>query len=175
MKRAKTMGVVLLALFAFSAVAATVAQAEEAPYWSIEGTRLAAGKTAEITAKAFSATQVLTAATVKVTCKKLELVKGAVLLGSNAGEPGKSDETIKYNECTVTGNGEPCEVESPGKGEIVTEPLTNELAYASNKKSLVVEFKPVKGKKLAVIKMSWGEMYRNRSLGDGGRGRRGVD
>ena len=89
-----------------------------------------------------------------MTCKKLELVKGAVLLGSNAGEPGKSDETIKYNECTVTGNGEPCEVESPGKGEIVTEPLTNELAYASNKKSLVVEFKPVKGKKLLVLKFT---------------------
>jgi hypothetical protein len=154
MKRAKTMGVVLLALFAFSAIAATAAQAEEAPYWSIQGTRLAAGKTFEITAKA-KGSQVLTAAGIKVTCTTLALKEGAVLLGSNAGEPGRSDEIIKYNGCTVTGNGtEPCKVTSPGEGEVVTEALTNELAYASNKESLVVEFKPIKGKTLSVLKFT---------------------
>ena len=98
MKRAKTMGVILLALFAFSAVAATAAQAEEAPYWSIEGTRLAAGKTAELTVKAVT-NQVLTAAGITVTCKRLAVEKGAVLLGSEPGEPGKNDETLHYTKC----------------------------------------------------------------------------
>jgi hypothetical protein len=71
MRRFKLTGVVLLAVFAFSAVAATAAQAEEAPYWSIEGTRLAAGKTAEITGKAIG-TLTMTAATGIVTCKAVK-------------------------------------------------------------------------------------------------------
>jgi len=153
MKRAKTMGVVLLALFAFSAIAATAAQAEEAPFWSIQGTRLAAGKTFELTAKA-KTNQTLTAAGITITCTALALKEGAVLLGSNAGEPGRSDEIIKYTGCKVAGNGEPCEVATPGKEEVVTEALTNELAYASNKKSLVVEFKPIKGTILSKLKFS---------------------
>jgi len=151
MKRLKTTGVVLLALFAFSAIAATAAQAEgpaNGPYWSIEGTRLAAGKTFEITAKATS-NQVLTAGTDIVTCTGFKLKPGAVLLGSNGKEPGKSDETIEYTGCTVTGNGTGCAVEN---GTVTTEPLTNELAYAENEKSLVVEFDPVKGATLATLK-----------------------
>jgi hypothetical protein len=150
MKRFKLTGVVLLAVFAFSAIAATAAQAEEAPYWSIEGTRLAVNKTAEITAKAVG-TQTLTAATGVVKCKALKVKAGSVLLGSSAGEPGKSNETIEYSECTQekNGNEEPtCKIVG---GKVTTEPLTNELAYAENKKSLVVEFAPVTGKTLAVV------------------------
>jgi len=151
MTRIKTIGLALLAVFAFSAIAATAAQAEEAPYWSIEGTRLAAGKTFEILAKA-NGNQTLTASTGQViTCTAFSLKPGAVLLGSNAGEPGKSDETIKYTGCTVSGNGTSCAVEN---GTVETKPLTNELAYASNKKSLVVEFVPVTGKVLAEFKFT---------------------
>jgi hypothetical protein len=40
-----------VAVFAFGCAAATVAHAEEAPLWSVEGARLAAGQTREITAK----------------------------------------------------------------------------------------------------------------------------
>jgi hypothetical protein len=148
MKRFKLTGVVLLAVFAFSAIVATAAQAEEAPYWSIEGTRLATGKTAETTAKAVG-TQTLTAGKVKVTCKVFKLKPGAVILGSNAGEPGKSDETIEYSGCSVSGNGTGCKVVGSA---VTTEPLTNELAYAENKKSLVVEFTPVSKSTLAVLK-----------------------
>jgi hypothetical protein len=150
MQQAKTMGVVLLALFAFSAVAATVAQAEEAPYWSIEGTRLGAGKTAEITVKA-ATNQVLVAAGITVTCTALAVEKGAVLLGSEPGEPGKSNETLHYTGCTVTGNGTGCTVTN---SEVKTNPLTSELAYAANKKSLVGEFKPATGKKLSTLKFT---------------------
>jgi hypothetical protein len=49
----------------------------------------------------------------------------------------------------VTGNGSGCKVVGE---KITTEPLTNELAYAENKKSLVVEFTPVTGKTLWVLK-----------------------
>jgi hypothetical protein len=153
MTRMNSIGLGVLVAIAIGGIAATAAQAEEAPYWSIEGTRLAAGKTAEITAKAVG-NQVLTAGPVTMTCTGLELLKGAVLLGSNAGEPGKSDETIQYTGCTQTGGGSPCKIVLKAGGEegkITTEPLTNELAYAENKKSLVEVFAPASKKKLAVL------------------------
>jgi hypothetical protein len=140
--RMKLIGVALLATFALGAVTATTAQAEEAPYWSIEGTRLAAGKTAEVTAKAVS-DKTVTAGGVTVTCTGGKLKAGAVMIGSNAGEPGKAEGVIELTGCTVSGNGEGCEV--PG-GDITTEPLTGELAYAKNKKSLVGVTTPKKGK-----------------------------
>ena len=45
MTRFRLIGVTLLAMFALGAVAASVAQATEAPYWMINGTRLAKGAT----------------------------------------------------------------------------------------------------------------------------------
>jgi len=150
MTRLKTIGLALLALFVFSAIAATAAQAEEAPYWSIEGTRLAAGKTFEILGKS-TEKQTLTAGADKVECEKVEFKSGTVLLGSNAGEPGKSDEGLHYTKCKVAGNGTPCEVTNE---EVNSEPLQNELAYAQNKTSLVIEVFPIKGKILAELKFT---------------------
>ena len=49
--RVRLMLVALLGVFAFSAVVAAAAQAEEAPFWSREGTRLAKGETHYITSK----------------------------------------------------------------------------------------------------------------------------
>ena len=123
MVRVRFVGVFVLLVVVYGGVGASVAVAEEAPYWSIEGTRLAAGKTAEISVKAVS-NQVLNAAGISITCEGLAVEKGAVLLGSNAGEPGK------------------------------TNPLTSELAYAPNKKSLVAVFSPASGKKLWVLKFT---------------------
>jgi hypothetical protein len=142
-----SIGAVLLALLTLGAIAATTAQAEEAPYWSIEGTRLAAGKTAEVTAKAVG-NKTLTAGVVTITCTGGSLKPGAVIIGSNAGEPGKTEGVIELSGCTQTGNGSPCEVPS---GKITTEPLTGELAYAENKKSLVGVAVPKKGKRLVAL------------------------
>jgi hypothetical protein len=158
MTRLQATAAVLLAACAFSTIAAAAAQAEEAPYWSIEGTRLAAGKTFEISAKAVGSEGGvpptafhLLGGDPEVTCTALKFAKGSVLLGSNAGEPGKADETFEYSGCSVTGNGEPCE---PTNKEVKTEPLTNELAYAANKKSLVMLFTPVKGKTYATLQFT---------------------
>jgi hypothetical protein len=151
--RITSIRIALLAVFAFSAIGAPIAQAEEgAPYWSIEGTRLAAGKTAEVATRAVSAEQTLTSATGQnIACTTLAFKPGAVLLGSNGNEPGKSDETVEYSGCSVTGNGTKCAVTG---GAVTTEPLTNELAYAENKKSLVIELTPTKGKTLATVKFT---------------------
>jgi hypothetical protein len=149
--RVRLFGVLVLGVLLFGGVGVVVARAEgpaSGPYWSIEGTRLAAGKTFEITAKA-TTSQTLSAGTDVVTCTGFKLKPGAVLLGSNGVNPGRSDLAIEYNGCTVSGNGTGCAVEN---GTITTFPLTTELGYAENERSLVVEFDPAAGKKLFTLK-----------------------
>jgi hypothetical protein len=153
MSRMKLTGAVFLALFALGAVSATAAQAEEAPYWSIEGTRLTAGKTTEIIAKGVSSA-VFDIGPSDVTCTAGKLKAGAILIGSNAGEPGKTEGVTEFSGCTVTGNGSPCEVNNGTAGDLTTEPLTGELAYAENKKSLVGLTRAKKGKALVKAKFS---------------------
>jgi hypothetical protein len=144
-------GVALLGVFVLAGVGAVAAEAEGtegAPYWSIEGTRLAAGKTFEILAKAPGPHTLSSSTGQTLLCTALKFKPGSVLLGSNGNEPGKNDETIEYGGCSVTNNGSGC---VPTNNEEKTEPLTSELAYAENKKSLVVEFTPVSGKTLMTM------------------------
>jgi hypothetical protein len=134
--------IALLAVFAFGAVTAAAAQAEEAPFWSVKGARLGAGETRWIKAKA-TESFTLSASGIEVTCKSLKLKEGAssALLGSAIGEPGTNDEVIEFSECTVTGNGTGCKVEEP----IVTKPVKSELVYNTGKKKVLTEFFPAKG------------------------------
>jgi len=129
-----------VAVFALSAMAASAAQAVTAPYFTIGGTRLIAGQTHNFDAKAFNAEGfTLTSGVIKITCTNLSIREG-VLLGSNAGQPGKDDEIAVFSNCTVAGNGTGCTVAEP----IVTNPLTSELVEnEKNKNQLLEEFKPV--------------------------------
>ncbi len=153
MKRFRLIGVALLAVFALSAVIATVAQAEEAPFWTVGGSRLKAGQTRNITAKAFSGTLTLNTpeAGITVTCKKTKLNVG-VILGSEPGESGKNDEVVEFTECSVTGNGTACTLPNP----IITEPLSSELVEnVENKKvgkKLLTEFFPTSGTNFVTLK-----------------------
>lgn len=150
MKRFRLIGVSLLAVFALGAVMASGAQAISAPFWSINGTRLAGGKTHNIQAKAFTETFELTVpgAGVKISCKAFKL-KGGVLLGSEEANPGTNNEVIIFTECTGTKAGVACaNVNSPGaaNGTIETHSLKSELVEdAATKKKLLVEFFPAKG------------------------------
>jgi len=155
MKRFRLIGVALLAVFALSAVVATVAQAEEAPFWTVGGSRLKAGQTRNITAKAFSANLKLSTpeAGITVTCNKVKLNVG-VILGSEKEEPGKNDEVAEFSECTQSGNGEKCTLLT----SIITTPLTSELVenVESKKvgKKLLVEFFPTSGTNFATLVFS---------------------
>src|SRR5271166_204284 len=150
MKRIRLLGVMLLAVFALSAVGATAAQATEAPFWSIEGTRLGEGKTRNITVKTANETTApwkLSGGGVTVTCKKTE-AKPAVLLGSAPTEPGTDNETVKFSGCTVSGNGEKCtEVVEP----IETKPLKSESVLDSTKTKVLTLFTPVSGSEFAKL------------------------
>jgi hypothetical protein len=143
MRHFKLMGVMLLAVFAMGAVIASAAQAEEAPYWSVNGSRLKKGETRNISASVTSGSKfVLSGGGIAITCTALKLTTG-VLLGSEAGEPGTNDEVFKFEKCTVTGNGSPCLV---ANGEtITTNPVKSELVENTEKKQTLVEFFPASG------------------------------
>ena len=146
--RVRLMLVALLGVFAFGAVAAAAAQAEEAPFWSIAGARLEEGKTHNITAKVYNVTGQQAGFTLKaltgqtIICPFIRLKEG-VLLGSKAGNPGTNDEVIEFfgetgNPCTVANNGTGCKIKEP----IVTNPVKSELVESekSTTAALLVEF-----------------------------------
>jgi hypothetical protein len=150
--RVRLMLIALLGVFAFSAVAATAAEAEEAPFWTVPKTegsketkRLALNETRYITAKSYKTTS-LEGGGVTITCPTVALNEG-VLLGSNAGEPGTNDEVIEFSGgCTQTGNTVKgtCTVKEP----IVTKPVKSELVESEKggpTASLLTEFFPNKG------------------------------
>ncbi len=159
--RVRLMLIVLLSVFAFSAVAAAAAQAEEAPFWSREGVRLGAGETHYITAKLLKegeagATPVkLSSSTgVAVSCTGIKL-KGGVLLGSAAGNPGTGGGILELTGCTVANNGSACGVEG---GTLVTNNLKSELVenVENSKvgKKLLVEAFPNKGVQFATVRFT---------------------
>ena len=157
MKRFRTIGLALLAVFALSAVVASAAQAVTAPYFTIGGTRLVAGKTHNFDARAFGTagfTLSTPAAGLSITCTSVQIKEG-VLLGSNAGLPGKDDEIAVFRSCKQTGNGtEPgCKV----KETIETNPLTSELVEIdATKQTLGEEFKPKTGTVFVPLKFEGG-------------------
>ena len=162
MQHLKTITIALVALLALGGVAAAAAQAEEAPYWSIAGTRLGAGETKDFRfrseegglrrTKKFVLTSTIGE---KVTCTKQTLSGGSVLNGSAAGNPGLSEELIEFSGCTVEHNGTGCKVE---KNEFFTERLKNELVLdAAEKRYNQVLFKPATGNRFATIKFEGAE------------------
>src|SRR5579875_1347687 len=146
MSRFKVIGVFLVVLFALSAVAASAAQAENAPFYSIEGKRLGEGESHHISAKAANSKglKLVTAeAGIVITCLKTE-IEGSTgtIIGSKETEPGTSKEVVVFKECSVTGNGSPCKVE---KETIKTNPLKDEQVEDSTGKKLDTLFEPSSG------------------------------
>jgi len=161
MKRFRLIGVALLSVLALGAMAASSAQAETAPYFTISGTRLVAGKTHNFDAKTYS--KGLTAGRfilstpglgLKIECSGFSTQKG-VLLGSNVGEPGKDNEIGVFEGCKLKeGNGAPeCELAASERGEPTTTitpgPLKSEqvenVASGTKGNQLLEEFFPASG------------------------------
>jgi hypothetical protein len=150
MKRFRVIGVAFVAVLALGALVASSAQATSpAPYWTINGTRLVAGKTHNIASR-ITAPFVLTTPEQgsKIECSGLE-AKNAVLLGSNEGTPGRDNEITKFSGClNLEGNGgSECEI-SEG-GTITTNPLISEqvesVSGTGGGKQLLEEFFPASG------------------------------
>jgi hypothetical protein len=149
MKRFRSMCAALLVVFALGVVVASAAQAEEAPYWTVGGTRLAAGKTQFFTSKE-AKPLVMDGAGLIITCTSASALPGAVLLGSEPGESGTNNETVTYSSCKVEGNDKTAECEK------VTEPITttdlkSELVLDKTKSKLLLLIEPASGTLLATM------------------------
>lgn len=159
MTRIKLVGLCLVAVFAFGAVA--VAQASAAEYiYKVEGKKLEAGETKEIVSRAkteFTLTgeETILGSKVKAVtkCKKLKLnaAEKPVIEG---GTPGKSSkEKIEFEECTATIAGSKCEkvvIESAStNNEIVTVVLPSSKAG-----KLAILFTPASGEVFTTTKLT---------------------
>jgi hypothetical protein len=147
MKRFRLIGVALVAVFALGVAGASVAQAETAPYFTVGGTRLVAGKTHNLDARVFkedSFTLTNSIESVVITCEALG-TEGGVLLGSNAGNPGKDNEITVFSKCKlVSGNGAPeCKLTSTViKTFATTSEQVENVENSKGGKKLYEEFRP---------------------------------
>jgi hypothetical protein len=159
MKRFRFMGVTLLAVFALGAVVASAAQAEEAPFWTVKGTRLEAGQTRFITAKEWSPF-ILSGGGITITCDKTSILPHGALLGSEPGEHGNIDLVSTFSECKVEGN-EKTKGEKP-ECEKVEEPINTtslsaeQVLDSKTKTKLLTLFQPATGSLLATLKFPKG-------------------
>jgi hypothetical protein len=155
MKRLRITGLVLVAVFAMSAVA----QASGAEYiYQVAGSKLEAGKTVGLVSRAktefvLKGEETILGITVKseTKCKKLKLneAEKPVIVG---GKPGKSEkEKIEFEECKATLGGSSCKsvtIENAAtNNEIVTV-----VAPASKAGDLSILFTPASGKVFTTVK-----------------------
>lgn len=135
--------VLLPAVFviALCGVAASAASAIEAPFYKVGGARLNGGETKEVGIKA-SGNYVIKIPFVGIafTCTGLSIQLGGTLNGSMTGVSGGISVTITKTGCTVTGNGNKCNVTG---GKITSNPLKGELVLGAET--------PVKGTKLLTL------------------------
>jgi hypothetical protein len=146
MKQLRLLGGGVLAVLALGAAVASSAQAiSPAPYWTINGTRLVAGKTHNVTARAAKNFVLNTPELgIKIECKHLTAEKG-VLLGSNEGEPGRASAIGTFSGCETTGNGSPCAVNEPIKTNQLISELVESVSGTGGGKQLLREYFPASG------------------------------
>ena len=108
-RRRRYVIVTLLSGLAVGGLTATAAEAEEAPFWNVEGISIVSGETHYIAAKTYNTKGhtgfTLTAAGKKISCSTIKLKEGAIL-GLSAGNPGTNSEVIELSGgCVVEGTG----------------------------------------------------------------------
>jgi hypothetical protein len=108
MRKTRLVLLSLLAVFAFSAVAAASASAFNLE-WEVNGAKLASGKTENVVSKN-TTNYTLTAGTKVITCKSVKVgAKEGTITG---GKPGTDAATITFSECSTSETG--CLVKSAG-------------------------------------------------------------
>jgi hypothetical protein len=146
MRRLMLIGVAVCALGA--AVASSAKAISPAPYWTIGGSRLVAGKTHDFAADALEPFILnVPEEGVKIECSELTAEKG-VLLGSNEGESGRDSKVAKFSGCKlIEGNGAPsCELNGTTltTNQLISE-LVESVSGAGGGKQLLEETFPASG------------------------------
>ena len=160
MKRIRVIGLALVALFAFGVAAASASAAEH--IYKVEGTKLEANMTKEITSKVKSGSEFILKGEqeilkVKVKsetkCKTLKLnaAEHPIIIGGPVGTSAK--EKIEFGECTATLGGSACE-----KVVIESASTNNELVTvrkpATDNGKLGTLFTPATGTVFTTVKFT---------------------
>lgn len=150
MKRFRIVLLGPLAVFAAGAVMTSAAQAVTAPFWSIQGTRLLAGRTHNLTSRIFSTGSFVLetpAFKTNITCTALTTEKG-VLLGSEPGRAGAAGAIVKFSGCSLGAgeNGASCKLKGT---TITTKPLRSQLVDNTAGTQLLELFRPASGSEFA--------------------------
>lgn len=153
MRIVKRIGVVLVAVFAFSAVAAIgTATATEGPFFKTEGATLKEGESRLLLVTAKEPFLLSSNLSQKIECSSLTLPDAARMhiFGVAAGNGGTSIETLQYSGCKVIEGFAGCEVLNK---TITTVPVLNLLGYASAAKGgpVLVLFEPETNKRFVNI------------------------
>jgi hypothetical protein len=147
MRRLQSVLLAVLAALVLGVLASSAQAAETAPYFTVGGTRLIAGKTHNADSRVYaghSFTLTNSTSSLVITCEALG-TENVVLLGSNFGNPGKGNGIGVFSRCALDeGNGAPeCKLESP---VIKTFPMTGELVEnvvnSKGGKQLLKELRP---------------------------------
>jgi hypothetical protein len=151
MKQIRTLGMVLVAVFAMSAVAASAAFASEGPTWVVGGSPLSGSK--NITARQKTKFTLKAGSVITIECAQ------ASSTGSITA-PRKDTSTISFTECAVAGkSSSECTVNSPGEPHGTIDTAANtELVYIGSEKEAKEEkgklgddFSPVSGETFVTL------------------------
>jgi hypothetical protein len=118
----------VISAFALSGITVTTAQATEGPFYRVNGTRLLKGEKRAITGST-AKEYVLTAGEIQIKSKHSKL-KESNILGSTGANAGEGEDTIVYEENSVTGNGKNCTL-----GTFTTAVDTHHLDYVAKEKT----------------------------------------
>lgn len=160
MKRIRTAGIALGAVFVMSAVVAApaVATSEANPVWYDEGASLTEVLN-NLAALAVNTQELTSSAAKTISCKKVAVNKEAGLehLIANTDSGGVDAETLVYSECTYPESG--CHVRNKGgtNGTIETNALESKLEYTTRSEAEKEEVK--KGTTLTVFKPVTGSVF----------------
>jgi hypothetical protein len=146
MRKTRLVLLSLLAVFAFSAVAAASASAFNLE-WEVNGVKLASGKTEKVVSTSLT-TYTLTAGTKVITCAKTLVGPGNGTI--TGGKPGTDAAKIDFEECKTSETG--CLVKSAGEPDkagtilvsVITVLVEREPSGGGAKKE-ADEFKPASG------------------------------
>jgi hypothetical protein len=169
MTRIKLIGLALMAVFAFSAVSASVASAAIGPLFLVNGKHLLAGETRLLLATAKEKFRLEAKnASITINCEGLTLPTASEMQIENVvGQGGVSREALEFTGCSVEGNGEPCEVEG---GVIRTNLILNLLGWGNAQETgqILVLFEPESGINFVTVKFT-GAKCKNKTTGVTGK------
>jgi hypothetical protein len=124
----------LLAVLAFSAIAATAAQAAtEGPFFKVSGKRLASGESAEVKMTFGGRFAIANQFGHSFECEGMKLKPGAKFLGSSGANSGKFEGAFEFTGCaeyTEEGRHTVCEA-----SKVSTSTLAGTLAYLSESRT----------------------------------------